>query len=226
MITGYDSGSYGSLTSGEFPGDLFGDAAARTVAEVYEDADGYWYFIYSGGTGSDWSTDYDDLTTILVQVKYEDGRDTREFVLGGFIESRSSNTLKLDPPLPSRDWESRDTETVTIQFLRHVGQAAPLALPAALTEPPAVAGSWAELLNSAPGGPVDLQLMLTCMVWLALLVKSHRGGWPLMVGLAAMVLTPWIPVAFQYGEYILSTIITLGVAAVYFIQKLMTRQPQ
>ena len=232
---GYVSGSYGTLDTGDFPGGLFGDGNSRTVAEIYEDEDGYWYFTYSGGLADDWLSDQEQLDEIVVEVKYQRPpmcddclrRDTRSFVLGGFIDSTpGSRGLKLDPPLPSRDWDSKDGEEVAFEFRRHRAQPPAPVLPPALTEPPAPPGTWADLLNSATGGPVDLQLMLTCLVWLVLLAKSPKGGWPLLVGLAAMVLTPWIPVAFNYGEYMLSTIVTLGVAATYFLQKFVTRQPQ
>ena len=103
---GYDSGVYGTLDSGDFPGDLFGDGNSRNVAEIYEDADGYWYFTYSGGAVNDWNDVQEHLDEILVEVEYRDGRDARSFVLGGYIDSRPGNRgLKLDPPLPSRDWE-------------------------------------------------------------------------------------------------------------------------
>ena len=77
---GYDSGSYGTLVSGAFPGDLFADGNSRAVAGIYEDTDADWHFVYSGGTESGWTADLDDIT---VTVTYEDGRDTRAFVLGG-----------------------------------------------------------------------------------------------------------------------------------------------
>ena len=54
---GYKRGSYGSLDSGSFPGDLFGDTNSRDVDAIYEDADGFWYFTYRGGLGGDWNTD-------------------------------------------------------------------------------------------------------------------------------------------------------------------------
>ena len=47
---GYDGGSYGTLVSGAFPGDLFGDGNSRAVASIYEDSDAVWHFVYSGGT--------------------------------------------------------------------------------------------------------------------------------------------------------------------------------
>ena len=50
----------------------------------------------------------DDLDAVTVDVDYEDGRDFRSFVLGGFLEARTGATLELAAPLPSRDWDSKD----------------------------------------------------------------------------------------------------------------------
>ena len=88
MDYGYDSGSFGILDSGDFPGALFDDGNDRNVAEIYEDGNGAWYFTYSGGAANDWLSDADALNEILVSVDYDDGLDQREFVLGGFIDSR------------------------------------------------------------------------------------------------------------------------------------------
>ena len=72
---GLDVGSYGTLDSGEFPGELFNDGNARTVDSIYEDEDGYWYFVYSGAPNQDWNDGQDALDNILVTAVYEDGRD-------------------------------------------------------------------------------------------------------------------------------------------------------
>ena len=121
---GYETGAFGSLESGQFPGALFGDGNARNVDQIYEDEDGYWYLAYLGGAANAWN-DQEHLNEISIDVTCEDGRDARAFVLGGFIEDRNGNTLKLDPPLPSRDWDSRSGEEVAFRFRRHVGQTAP-----------------------------------------------------------------------------------------------------
>ena len=85
---GYLRGSYGVLDSGSFPGALFGDGNSRTVDQIYEDEDGYWYFSYTGGVANDWLDDQEALDEIVVEVTYESGADMRSFVLGGFIDSR------------------------------------------------------------------------------------------------------------------------------------------
>ena len=105
---GYERGSYGRLDSGSFPGDLFGDTNSRDVDAIYEDADGFWSFTYRGGLAGDWNTDTEHLNEIVVEVTYEDNRDPRWFVLGGFVDSLQNRIMKLAPPLPSRDWADRD----------------------------------------------------------------------------------------------------------------------
>ena len=225
---GYDSGSYGTLDSGDFPGALFADGNARTVAEMYEDASGYWYLTYSGGTASDWLDDADQINEIEVIVEYEDDRNTRTFILGGFIDSRpGTRGLKLDPPLPSRDWDAWDGEDIAMTFRHHTSQPQPLVLPGAVVPPPAVAGSLTEVLNNTPGGPVVVQMLLTAIVSIALLFTPERvfgadgGRRKLFVLLGAIALTPWAPVAiFGIGDLILSSILTgvMALAAVLYRQ--------
>ena len=126
---GYVQGSYGTLSSGDFPEELFESGADRTVQEfreVVEDGTTFWYLRYQSGTADAWLSDDDKLNAVLVKVSYEGGTDGREFVLGGFIaERQSSNRLKLEPPVPSRDFESRGGETVRVEFVRHIAQANP-----------------------------------------------------------------------------------------------------
>ena len=50
--------------------------------------------------------------------------------LGGFLEARTGATLELAPPLPSRDWDSKDGQTVTFGFTERPPAAA-ATLPAA-----------------------------------------------------------------------------------------------
>ena len=37
-------------------------------------------------------------------------------MLGGFLEARTGANLGLAPPLPNRDWDSKDGQTVTMTF--------------------------------------------------------------------------------------------------------------
>ena len=98
---GFADGSYGTLGSDDYPEDLFDDGPDRTVQEFYEDADGFWYLRYSGGASDGWLSDADDLNSIMVEVSYQDGRDKREFVLGGFIVERAgSKSVEARPADP------------------------------------------------------------------------------------------------------------------------------
>ena len=207
-LYGYDSGaSFGTLDSGSFPGALFGDGNSRTVDEMYEDGDGYWYLTYSGGAASDWNSDQERLDRVDMEVTYGDGRDFRSFVLGGFTDGTlGTHGLRLDPPIPARDWDSRDR--VTVEFRRHLTQATSLTLPGSIGQPTTQDGSFAELLAKTPGGPIGVQLMTTVMVFLAVLyAKWGKGGSKELVLtlLAVMVMTPWAPVVlFDQGSLMLS----------------------
>ena len=222
---GYDSGSYGTLDSGIFPGALFGDGDSRTVDEIYEDDNGYWYFTYSGGTADGWN-DRANLEEITVEVEYEDGRDSRSFVLGGFIEDRpGSRGLKLAPPLPSRDWDDNDGEEVVLSFRRHGADPVAPVTPPGLTEPIAERGSFVEfLVDTTPGGPVVFQSLLTIFVYCAYLFSVYkRKERPSVfeVLLAAMVLclTPWIPTFWSIGDPIAGVIILANLANGAFVYK-------
>ena len=226
---GYDSGSYGTLDSGNFPGALFGDGNSRTVAEIYEDSGGYWYLTYSGGTADDWLSDDDALAEIVMEVTYEDGRDLRSFVLGGFIDSRpGSRGLKLDPPIPSRDWADKDGEEIAIEFYRHRSQAAAVALPPAAVGPPVDSGSLAEALMDAPGTPVDLQMMLTVFVYTLLAVAlPFKSGWDVLLLMASLILTPWVPVGLGLADpsqLILGSLLSVLMVAGWFGQRFLARR--
>ena len=223
---GYDSGAYGALDSGSFPGALFGDGNSRTGDEIYEDADGYWYLAYSGGTAADWNDDQEHLDEIVVDVEYQDGRDRREFVLGGFIDSRPGDrTLKLDPPIPTRDWDNKDGEEIALEFRRHRTQVTPPTLPGGITGPPATAGTFAHLMNRTPGGPVVTQMLITVIVFSATLFSSSRttGSHRVLMCLGVLVLTPWVPAIFGYGSYILSSLLTIVVLAGGLASKVLGR---
>lgn len=222
---GYDSGSYGTLDSGEFPGDLFDDGNSRSVAELYEDAGGYWYFTYSGGAANGWLSSQAQLDDIVMEVSYENDEDLRSFVLGGFIDSRSgTRSLKLDPPLPSRDWDSRSGEEIAIEFFQHSSQQPPAVLPAALGEPTATAGTIGDLINRAPGTGVDKQMQITLLVVggiLALPKTSPAVKTLMMVG--GLVVVPWAPAVFGNGSYVLSSIVSVIMLAASSIYRVLTR---
>ena len=219
-LYGYDSGSYGSLDGGSFPGALFGDGNSRTVAQVYEDADGYWYFTYSDGATGDWNDNQERLDEILVEVIYEDGRDSREFVLGGFIDSRpGTRGLKLDPPLPSRDWASRNTQEVAITLRPHVSQPLPAVL-VPLTEPTSASGSFVEfLVETTPGGPVVAQMLIVILVYVGYLFKTPKTATGVMMAAVVLIMTPWIPTFWGQGSTMAASIVLVDVVAGAYVHK-------
>ena len=199
---GYDSGSYGTLDSGDFPGDLFDDGNDRTPAEIYEDADGHWYFTYSGGLADDWQSDDEQLNEITIDVFYEDEKDNRSFVLASFIDSRpGSRGLKLDPPIPSTDWASRNGEEVAFEFRRHQSQTQTAVTPAALVDPPTTAGSWTDfLVSTTPGGPVVMQTLIVIIVYTVYLFTAKSTAWSVPMAAIVLVMTPVVPVIFGFGD--------------------------
>ena len=222
------SDSYGTLVSGNFDRGLFDDDSDRRVAQIYEGSDGFWRLYYSGGADNQWLSDQDALDAINVTVTYEAGMDERSFVLGGFIEEvLSGNGLKLDPPIPSRDWNGKETEEVVIEFRRHRSEApTPPMLPPAETASVGAVGTLAGLLDQTPGGPVVVQMLITVIVTGALLVgavSSNRTPMAPLVCLGSLVFTPWIPAMIGYGSYILSSMVTLMVLGGAAGWKVLTR---
>ena len=210
---GYDGGSYGTLDSGDFPGALFGDGNDRTVGEIYEDADGAWYFTYTGGLADDWNDDEEHLASITVDVTYEDDVDNRSFVLGGFIVDRpGSRGLKLDPPLPSRDWDTRDGEEVAIEFRHSRTEVVPPTLPPALVDPPGEAKSFIQFLSeTTPGGPIAFQMLTTIIVFLGFVFRAPPGAWGVLMSAIVLVMTPWVPVIWGYGSTLAAALNLLNV---------------
>ena len=212
---GYSStDSYGTLESGDFNRGLLADDTDRTVAQVYEDNDGFWYLYYSGGDADQWLSDQGALDAITVTVLYEDGRDERNFVLGGFIEEvLTGNGLKLDPPIPARDWASRETEEVAIEF-RHRGQVITPPGPGVLTEPLGEEGSFVEFLSeTTPGGPVMAQTMMVIMVYAVFIFKAPASPWGIIAAAVVLVMTPWVPVLFGYGSTMAGGIVLVNMVA-------------
>ena len=200
---GYVQGSYGTLNSGAFPGELFDSGSDRTVREfreVVENSTTFWYLRYSGGTNDDWLSDEAGLDAILVKVAYEDGKDGREFVLGGFItERQGSNRLKLDPPVPSRDFESRSGETVRVEFVRHIAEAQPAAVSRIIPPDPASNSMVDFIVETTPGGPEVAQNLIVLLVFGTWMLKGNHSGYSLLLAGVILVLTPWVPVIFQLG---------------------------
>jgi len=215
---GFNTG-YGRLVGGTFPGELFGDGNSRTIEAIYEDDDGFWRLVYSGGAAADWNGHQEELDEIMVEVYYEDQRDTRAFVLGGFIEEPNGNTLKLDPPLPSRDWDRRSGEEVAIQFRRHVAQAAPFQA-AAITPPPASPNTIVRFVSdTTPGGPEVAQNLIVLIVYGLWAFKKNHNTASLLLGGLILVLTPWVSVIFQMGTPMAAVINTMNLLLGAYVYK-------
>ena len=224
---GYVSGSYGTLGIGEFPVALFGDDTARTVGGIYEDADGNWYFTYSGGMADDWNISQKELDEVVVEVTYEDGKDSRSFVLGGFIEERTGDyTLKFDPPLPSRDWDDKDGEEVAFEFRRLRSQTTATTVPRE-TEPEGERGSFVEFLTeSTPGGAVTAQMLIVILVYLMFIRTAPPTPFGVMLSAGVLILSPWVPMIFGYGDVLAASIILVNVLLAAFTYKVFAARTQ
>ena len=217
---GYVQGGYGTLSSGAFPGELFDSRSDRVVQEFREDADGFWHLRYSGGTDDDWLSDESKLNTILVRVSYEDGMDGREFVLGGFISERQGNNrLKLEPPVPSRDFESRNGETVRVEFVRHIAQSHPTVM-TQLVPPDARANSIVAFISeTTPGGPEVVQHLIVMLVFGTWMLKGNHSGYSLLLAGVILVLTPWVSAIFKLGTPMAAAIIFCNILLGAYVYK-------
>ena len=214
-------GLYGSGAVVEsFPGALFADGQARAVASVIEDADGVWTLSYTGGRTDDWRPAA-ELDDVVITAEYADGVDSREFVLGGFVESAQGRALQLTPPIPGggRDWEARSSELVTLSFSRRVAAAAPTT-PPPLVAPVAEPDSFVEwLAETTPGGPVMVQALITVIVFVGFMLTVPATPWGLLLGAVVLITTPWLPVVFGFGSTIAASIVAINVLAGAFTYK-------
>ena len=214
-------GLFGSGTVvGSFPGALFADGQARAVASVLEDADGIWTLSYTGGRTDDWRPAA-ELDDVVMTAEYADGVDSREFVLGGFVESAQGRALQLMPPIPGggRDWEARSGELVTLSFSRRVAAAAPTT-PPPLVAPVAEPDSFVEwLAETSPGGPVMAQALITVIVFVGFMLTVPASSWGLILGAVVLIATPWIPTFWGFGSTIAASIIAVNVVAGVYCYK-------
>ena len=217
---GYAAGRYGNLVSGSFPGALFGDGSERTIDEMYEDGDAHWYFTYAGGAANDWRAEQEAIDEILVQVAYRDGLDTRSFVWGGFVDSRLGDRgLRLDPPLPSRDWNSRGGQEITFEFRRLRSQAVAV-VPPRLTDPPGTPGSFVRFLaESTPGGPDVAQMLIVVLVFLGFVHTVRPTPHGIVMSAIVLIMTPWLPVLFGFGSTMAGVIVLVNMLAGGFSYK-------
>ena len=219
------SSSYGAI-DGELPGFLFGDGQGRAVASIYEDQDGYWSLTYSGGLGDDWQT-IEELDDVTIRVVYEDGADTRFFHVGGFeVDRPGPRTLQLAPPLPAGpEWAERNGELLVLTFERR-----PEVVPrqvGPVPEPTAAPDSFVEWLSkTTPGGGVIAQALITLIVSGMVLFKTTATPFGVISAAVAIVLTPWIPTFFGFGDSIAASIVGVNVAAGAFTYKVFVARTE
>ena len=222
---GLEAGRYGTLVSGSWPGELFGGGVDRTVTQIYEDANCDWRFHYSGGPANDW-LDAGELDTILVTVRYHDrsnqpsGVDTRNFILGGFIEEElSSNGVRLSPPLPSCDWSDKTGTEVVMDFRRVNTESPTVPIPPE-AKPAAAPGSFVEFLSATtPGGPVMAQTLVVILVFIMFVFSAPPTPWGIIMSAIVLILTPWAPVLFGYGSTMAAAIVLINVVTGAFAYK-------
>ena len=213
---GYKVARYGAVT-GRWPGALFEGGAVTGVAVVEvserledEGVGGVWT-LAADASGPDWLP-ATALDAITVTVAYEDGRDTRDFTLGGFVVEVDGIRLTLLPPLPSRDWDSKLGEAVTVTFTRPPIPPV-VAAPVVLVEPTAESGSFLEFLqNTTPGGGVVAQTMIVIIVFLGFTFTAAPTPRNILLASIVLVITPWIPVViFGIGSTVAASIIFVNI---------------
>ena len=218
---GYSITGYGELIEGRWPGAMFADGQPRDVSSVFEDEDG-WHLEYSGAPApGGWRA---ELDTITVNVLYEDGRDARTFVLGGFIAARSGRTLTLTLT-HARDWADRTGQMVVLEFSERLPPAVPP--PAAAAAAEGQPGSFVELLSKiTPGGPVMAQALIVIMVYTMFIFTAPPTPWGIMLSAIVLILTPWVPVLFGYGSTIAGSIVFVNVVAGAYAYKVFAARTE
>ena len=205
-LYGFDDrvADYGGV-SGDFPDGLFNDSNSRTASAIYEDADGYWWLYYSGGTRDDWIDDEASRTSIVLTVNYANAQatpmpeDRRRFVLAGFMQEEDYNGLRLDPPIPGRDWNQREGWTATLDFSRHAPPVGPDGS-RRVTEDPTREGSLIHwLFDVTPGGPVTLQALVTIIVYVLYMRSAPRRQEYTLMAAIVLAVTPWWTLLFGAG---------------------------
>ena len=156
-------------------------------------------------------------------VTYESGADSRSFVFGGFIDSTPGNRgLKLDPPLPSREWDGKDGEEIAFEFHRHRSQVVAV-IPSAITSPTVQADSFVAFLSkTTPGGPVMAQSLIVILVYVMFLYKTPSSPQGIMMAAIVLILTPWGPVLLGFGDSFAAAIILVNVIAGAYAYKSFT----
>ena len=158
---------------------------------------------YAGGATQDW---LDNLDGIELRVTYQDGKNPRSFVLGGFIDERDGYTLKLNPPVLGLDWIGRSGQEITLTFSST--PAADRAAEAAVAPGPALADPVAEantlvefIARTTPGGGVVAQGLIVIVVWyLYLVTPLPVSDWRPLGGVLVLLMASWGPVVLGFGS--------------------------
>ena len=90
-------------------------------------------------------------TTLVLSVTYQDGKDPRRFHIGDRASLIDNGILSVETPVPSRDWQERRTETVTMEFLRRAPTAVQLTLAQPLADPVAEPETLVDFIATPPG---------------------------------------------------------------------------
>ena len=145
-----------------------------------------------------------------VRIRFE-GEGEERFLLSYWVKSTGAVTMAIAPPVTARSWDTHLDDAITIRFCEVNAITGAAASPGtAVADPTVVAGSFAEMLNNMPGGPITAQMIITAIVFMALLIK-WPGSDPRkpIVLLGSLITTPWIPAAFDVGSLQLAVGISL-----------------
>lgn len=215
---GYDAGSYGTAT-GEFPEEFFTSSTARAIDEISEDAGGRWTLTYSGGSAGEWET-ATELVNYYIEVSYNDERiDFRRFVIGNHIYSRTGKTLVIDPPIPDRDLINYDIAAINIYDVKQYHKLNPFG--PTLVAPVCDKGTIVCLIqDTTPGGLRTAQILITILTYFLLMMAiKNPSAWDLWILVLALVITPWVPVFFGFGDTIVASLVLFNAAAGAFAYK-------
>ena len=220
---GYLAGGFGfgQLVSGEWPGALFLDGQPRAVESVRETPDG-WFLGAENTAAADWNTD-DAMVDVVLDVDYEDGRNSRRFHVGGFVQERTAaGLLKLDPPLVGRDWDVLDGQRMRMTFRPAPPPPTVDVEPGpALTDPVAEANTLVEFIGrTTPGGGVVAQGLIVIATYLFFMwTPMPDGTWRILGAVMVLVLSAWVPVVLGFGEPIAASMMLVNVVLGSFAYK-------
>ena len=148
-------------------------------------------------------------------------------MIGGFIADRTGDTLKLAPPLLSRDWDAIVGEDVTIAFTRRTAVPIHVA-PTRITEADVGApGSFIQwVADTTPGGPVTAQMVMVIFVYVAMLQSVPATPRGILGATVVLVLTPWVPVLIGFGSSLAASIMFVNVVVGGFAYKARLRRTE